>query len=78
MATEPPASGRPTILASAAMPEPGEASSGPDQGPGHRPEPAAVPYLVVAALALLVALALASYLWVHRAEIDAVLRQVPT
>ena len=71
-------SGRPTIRASAPMREPGEANSGPDQGPGRLPEPAAVLYLVVAALALLVALALASYLWVHRAEIDAILRQVPT
>ena len=70
-------SGRPTIRASAAMREPGEASSGADEGSARRPEPAAVPYLVVAALALLVALALASYLWVHRAEIDAILRQVP-
>ena len=52
----------------------------PEQPDGPAPpiESTAGPYLVTAALALAVLLVLAAYLWLHRAEIVAILTQSPT
>ena len=41
-------------------------------------ESAAAPYLVTSMLALVVLVVLAAYLWLHRAEIVAILTQSPT
>ncbi len=45
--------------------------------PEARPESALRPYLVIAALALIVGLVLAAYLWMHRTEIMAILTHTP-